>query len=84
MTEPKINPLTGHEDGLPDPRPRPEIWKEMLVSHQVDPSVHLSDIYYRLQWIMSHLEPLVAADEARLRRKYKRDERMRKKLFGKQ
>ncbi|MDE6250831.1 MAG: hypothetical protein K2M34_04345 [Alphaproteobacteria bacterium] len=59
MTTPKINPKTGHEDGLPTPRPRHEIYREMLASHQVDPNTHLFDIYHRLQMILADLQPFV-------------------------
>lgn len=59
MTTPDINPETGHENGLPNPRPRDEIYREMLASHQMDPNTRLSDIYYRLQFILKDLEPLV-------------------------
>ncbi len=80
MTALKINPLTGHEDGLPDPRPRPEIWKEMLASHQIDPSTHMWDIYHRLEWILIDLKPFVDKEletlnktAARLRRKGRKE-----------
>lgn len=59
LTTPETNPKTGHEDGLPDPRPRDEIYREMLASHQVDPNTHLFDIYYRLQMILADLRPFV-------------------------
>ena len=59
LTTPEINPKTRHEDGLPDPRPRDEIYREMLASHQVDPNTHLFDIYYRLQMILADLQPFV-------------------------
>lgn len=59
LTTPERNPKTGHEDGLPDPRPRHEIYLEMLASRQVDPNIHLFDIYYRLQMILAELKPFV-------------------------
>lgn len=59
LITPKINQKTGHEDGLPDPRPRTEIYREMLASHQVDPNTHLFDIYHRLQLILADLQPFV-------------------------
>ncbi len=59
MTEPKIDPKTGHEPGLPDPRPRPEIWKEMLASYQVNPNIDIYDVFYRLQSIVSDLRYIV-------------------------
>lgn len=59
LTTPDIDPKTGHEKGLPDPRPRPDIWREMLASHQVDPNMHLSDIYYKLQFLLKDLLPFV-------------------------
>lgn len=64
LTTPEIDPETGHEKGLPDPRARHEIWREMLASTQADPSTHLYDIYYRLQFIMQDLSVLVEKEIA--------------------
>lgn len=79
MTEPKINPLTGHEDGLPHPRPRPEILRELLASHQVDPSTHLFDVYYLLQRALLDLQPMVDRELEQHKRTQKRAERARKR-----
>lgn len=59
LTAPDIDPETGHEKSLPDPRPRPDIWRELLASHQVDPNTHLYDIYYKLQFLLKDLLPFV-------------------------
>jgi len=64
LTTPEIDPKTGHEKGLPDPRPRYEIWQEMLASSQADPSTHMYDIYYRLQNIVRDLSVLAEKEIA--------------------
>jgi len=64
LTTPEIDPETGHEKDLPNPRPRDEIFREMLASTQADPSTHLYDIYYRLQFIMRDLSVLVEKEIA--------------------
>lgn len=84
MTEPKINPLTGHEDGLPDPRPRHEIWQELLATHQMNPDTRLSDIYYALSLILKDLEPFVDAEIEELVRQRRLEEQRFKKATAKQ
>lgn len=66
LVDPKINPETGHEDGLPDPRPRNEIMRELLASYQVDHQVHLYDIYYRLNMVLMNLKVHVDAELERI------------------
>lgn len=70
-----IDPKTGHEAGLPDPRPRPEIWKEMLASYQVDPQISIYDVFYRLQFVARDLEAIVMAELEKSESKSKRKRR---------
>ena len=64
MTTPKIDPATGHELGLPDPRPRPEILDELLASYQVNPKIDIYDIFYRLQTVVLDLREIVEREMA--------------------
>lgn len=67
MTMPHIDPKTGHEPGLPNPRPRNDIYAELLASHQTDPNIHLFDLFYRLQTIVQDMDVLVTRELERIK-----------------
>ncbi len=71
MTSPKIDPKTGHEPNLPDPRSRPDIYKELLASYQVDPNVHLFDLFYRLKKVVMDMEAMVQREITEIQKQEK-------------
>ncbi len=75
MTEPIINPETGYEYGLPEPRPRDELWREILASDQKYSPTPLSDVYFKLQWIIEQLRPFMEREMAAHHREMRRAER---------
>lgn len=72
MTMPIIDPRTGHEPQLPNPRPRNDIYAELLASHQTDPNVHLFDLFYRLRTVVIDMEAMVMREAQQLNKKQKR------------
>lgn len=59
----------GHEDCLPDPRPRYTIQQELLASYQVSPNQTLTDIFFDLQMVIRKMEPFIEQELKKSKRK---------------